>query len=365
MVKKHKRTYSGYMRRTSRIYLNDLNKGKRDKVTQSLQEYANMVRYYIVMFWSKQDFSNKLAAKATTDKGVARFNTTARMSQLACKQAKEIINSQIKKSDKTIPRFKNVSINLDSRFFLLDRGKGAFDWVLRLTSGFPKIIIPFNNTQHLLKFINNGWILGKSMRMGIDDRRLWIDIIFEKQRPETKKEGVVLGLDLGYRCPIATSRKELIGQELKAKIENIGKRRKSYHHFIQTEYNRLLKCVDLSHVLLLAVEQLKNVRKNKRGKFSRRSNRLLSFWLYAKVINRLRQICEEQGVCFKFKSPWKTSQRCPMCGNIDSKNRKKDKFCCTNCGFEENADTVASMNLEFLGLAGAYSLRSLQNNSEA
>lgn len=363
MIKRYKRTNSGYMRRSSRIYLNSLNKSKKEKVIQSLNNYANIVSYYIAMLWSKQDFSNQLANKSITDKGVKRFNTTARLSQLSYKQAREIINSQIKKQDKTIPRFKHISANLDSRFFFLNKFDGCFDWALKLTSGLPKIVIPFNNTKHTLKFINDGWVLSKSIRIGIDNKGLWIDLIFEKEKPEIKKDGDVLGIDLGYRVPIATSRKELIGRELKQKIENIGKRRKSYHHFIKTEYNRLLKQIDLTNIKLLAIEQLKNVKNNKRGKFSRRVNRLLSFWLYGKVINRLRQICEETGTCFKFKSPWKTSQRCPICGNIDSKNRKGDKFCCTSCGFEENADTVGAMNLEYLGLAGEYSLRLLQSNS--
>ena len=362
MIKKHRRTYSGYMRRASRIYPSSLNKSKQEKVIQSLNNYANVVRYYITMLWSQKDFDSKLAPKEITDRGVRRFDITARMSQLACKQAKEIINSQIKKEIKTIPRFRHISVNLDSRFFILEKFNGSFDWALKFSSGFPKIVIPFNNTKHTLKFINNNWLLGKSIRIGAKNNRIWIDLIFEKPKPGLKKKGDVLGIDLGYRTPIATSRKELIGQELKAKIEKTGKRRKTHHYYIQTEYNRLLKQINLSNVILLAVENLKNVKKFKRGKFSRKVNRLLSFWLYAKVINRLRQICEEQGVCFKFKSPYKTSQRCPNCGNIDGKNRRNDKFHCTNCKFEENADIVGAMNLKFLGLAGEYSLRSLQSN---
>jgi len=317
------------------------------------------------MFWSAKDFSNKLADKSVTDKAIKRFGITARLAQLARKQAKEIVNSQREKSKRKrrMPRFKNISITLDSRFFVLEKFNGSFDWALKFQSGVPKIVVPFNNTEHSLKFLNSNWMLGKSIRLGIRDKRIWVDLIFEKPKPELKQEGEILGVDLGYRIPIATSRKELIGKELKTKIEKTGKRRKSYYHYIKTEYNRLLKQLDLSNIMLLAVENLKNVKKNKRGKFSRRVNRLLSFWLYAKVINRLRQICEEQGVCFKFKSPWKTSQRCPICGNIGSKNRKSDRFHCTNCGFEENADIVGAMNLEFLGLAGAYSLRSLKSSS--
>ncbi|MEM4204915.1 MAG: zinc ribbon domain-containing protein, partial [Candidatus Methanomethylicaceae archaeon] len=77
-------------------------------------------------------------------------------------------------------------------------------------------------------------------------------------------------------------------------------------------------------------------------------------------LQRIRQRCEEEGIRLEFKSPYKTSQRCPLCGNIDRKNRRADRFICTCCGFEEHADIVGAMNLKALGLAGAYSLRSLQ-----
>lgn len=90
--------------------------------------------------------------------------------------------------------------------------------------------------------------------------------------------------------------------------------------------------------------------------------RLLSFWHYARVINRLRQICEEKGTRIEFKSPYKTSQRCPICGNIDRRNRNADKFKSTRCAFEENTDIVGAINLKVLGLAGVYSLRSPQAN---
>lgn len=194
------------------------------------------------------------------------------------------------------------------------------------------------------------------------NKRLWVDLIFEKPKPKFKKEGKILGVDLGYRCLLATSDGHLIGRELKDKIKKAGKCRKSFHHYIQTEANRPLKTLELDKVKVLVLERLKDVKKSGRGRFSRKVNRFLSFWHYARVINRLRQICEEEGIRIEFKSPYKTSQRYPICGKIDRRNRNADKFKCTNCAFEENADIVGAMNLKVLGLAGVYSLRSLQAN---
>lgn len=46
-----------------------------------------------------------------------------------------------------------------------------------------------------------------------------------------------------------------------------------------------------------------------------------------------------------------TSQRCPKCGYIDSKNRNKNKheFCCKACSYRTNDDRAAAMNIQFLG----------------
>lgn len=210
MIKRYKRKNSGFMRRNSRIYLTMLNRGKAEKLYSLASNYANVVRYFVEMFWSIKDFSNELPDKTITDRAVKRFAITARLSQLAAKQAKEMVNSQRKRSNrkKRMPRFKKISINLDSRFFTLTRFNGYFDWALKFSSGLPSVIVPFNNTKHTFK----------------------------------------------------------------------------------------------------------------------------------------------------------TSQRCPICGNIDRRNRNADKFKCTNCAFEENADIVGAMNLKALGLAGVHSLRLLQTS---
>jgi IS605 OrfB family transposase len=363
MIKKYKRSNSGYMRRTARIYFTEVNAGKLKQLSTFLLFYSQIVNYYIELFWSSKNFSSQLASKTITDRAVVRFNITARLAQAASKQAKEIVNSQRKKVEKqrTMPLFKNIAVNLDSRFFEISAFKGRFDYALTFNSGLPNIVIPFNKTKPTNTFVNNGWTLAKSIRLGLKKKSLFIDLIYEKPIPALKKTGEILGVDLGYRVPLATSDKQLLGTELKAKIEKIGKRRKSYHHYVETEVNRYVKQIDLSKIKTVAIEKLKNVKSKKRGKFSRRVNRLLSMWQYAKVTKKLEQRCEEEGVLLKFKAPWKTSQHCPSCGKIDDKSRKGDRFKCTGCGFEEHADVVGALNLKALELAGVYSLRSLKS----
>jgi putative transposase len=50
--------------------------------------------------------------------------------------------------------------------------------------------------------------------------------------------------------------------------------------------------------------------------------------------------------------PQYTSQECPLCHNISPDNRKtQEKFKCTSCGYTNNADLVAAINILAAGHA--------------
>jgi IS605 OrfB family transposase len=346
------------MRRSSRIYLNSLNKNKAGALKEFLHSYSNSLNYSITRLWSSDDvLDGDLVDKSFTNTIRDRFNTTARLSQCIAKQAKEMVLSQRKKSIKKqrIPRFHHSIANLDSRFVTIEKFNGHFNMCLKFGSGVPKLVVPFNWTKHTNKFISSGWTLGKSIILGYDNG-LFIDLIFEKEKSPKRTEGKVIGIDRGFRSMLYSSDGQDIGTELKDKIKVAGKRKKSHQHFITTEENRFIKQLNLTDVKTIVLENLKSV---KRGKFSRNVNRLLSFWHYAKVGTRLEQICEELGVSIQYKNPWKTSQRCPECGNIDRRNRNGKRFLCLSCGHQDDADHIGARNLEALGLAEVYSLRSL------
>jgi IS605 OrfB family transposase len=364
MIKKHKRRHLGWIKRTSRIYIRDANKSKVEELKDFLNLYQNIVNYYIVRFWSASDFDKNLAGKEITKLAQERFGVTARLSQCAAKQAKEIVRSQNEKSKRKrrMPRLTNKTANLDGRFVKIEHFNGSFDMCLKFGSGVPKIIIPFNLTKHTNKFIDD-WELSNSIRLGYSKDGLFVDLIFEKKTPAIKKEGKIIGIDRGFNTMLVTSDNQFVGKELKETIKKGGKRRKSWHHFVETESNRYLKELNLDNIRLISLENLKNVKRGKRGKFPREMNRLLSFWTYSKVGRRLKQICEEKGIRISLKFPWKTLQRCSVCGNIDRRNRRGERFLCLRCGYSANADYNASKNLEALGLAGVYSLRSLPTSS--
>lgn len=354
MIKKHKRTVSGGMRRTSRIFLTQVNAGKLRQLTTFLHQQANVIRYFAEMFWSTQDMTATLAEKRVTDRAVTRFGITARLAQMAAKQAKEMIRSQKERAKKRLPRLRNVTVNLDARGVTIEAGKQSFDWAIRCGSGIPPLTMLLNQTKHTRKFLADGWTLSKSLRMGLKQGRVWLDLIFEKPRPAVKTTGDTIGIDLGYRYVATTSRGEQVGAEVKTRIEQAGQRRKRFHQFIDTEIHRVLKQIDVTTVKTVALEHLKYVKHGKRGTFSRRSNRLLSFWHYRRALQWLQQRCEELGVRVEMKDPWKTSQRCSHCGNIDKRSRRGERFQCVSCGFTLHADENGARNLQALAALGTY-----------
>jgi len=360
MIKAHKRKNSGSIRRTSRVYLTEANAGKVAALRAFLQLYVNVVNYFIERFWSMKDFTAALADKVISSRAVNRFKITARLAQCAAKQAKEIVRSQKERKIKTMPLMRHKVATLDSRFVKIEEFKGeAFYLAISFASGLPKITIPINQTAHMNRFSGQGWHIGSTIRLGMHERGVWVELIFEKERPELRAEGEVIGIDRGFRKAFVTSDGQEIGAELRDQIRRKDKRSKRAYRHIKTELFRHLKRLKLDGVKTIALEDLRYIKRGKRGTFSRHVNRLLSFWSLTRAVNWLRCRCEELGVRIIFVSPYKTSQRCHSCGKIDSNNRKGERFRCMSCGHEDDADHNAAKNLEHLGLAGVYSLRLL------
>jgi IS605 OrfB family transposase len=340
-----------------------INKGKLQEVHKFLVEYQNCVNYFIARLWSEKRFHGSYLEKEYINSAKGRFKLTARLIQCAGKQAFEVVKSQRKKETMQYPRFKKLQANIDSRFWTIEDKENTFNW-LKLQSGF-KVLIPFKKSTLWDKWINNGYTLSKSMRISKHKNKLELEFFFEKEAPQLKSEGDTEGIDLGYVNLATCSDGQMVGKHLNEYIKTFSKREKHTHETITNKVYHELKSLDLSNINRLVVENLNKVKNGKRGMFSRTHNKRLSHWLYAKVIRWLEQRCEEQGIRIEYKSPYKTSQCCPVCRKWDRRNRSGERFKCIYCGYENHADRVGALNLKSLGLAGVYSLRLLPTESHS
>ncbi|MGK7875397.1 MAG: hypothetical protein AB4426_19480 [Xenococcaceae cyanobacterium] len=91
------------MKRTARVYLNDLNAGKSEIVRQFLKQCHDVIQYFIDLFWQRKDFSGKLADLPTVHRARQRFGITTRTGQALAKQASECVRFQHKKIKKRKP----------------------------------------------------------------------------------------------------------------------------------------------------------------------------------------------------------------------------------------------------------------------
>ena len=349
------------MRRAVKV-ISPLNKGKiQSQVIPFMKHYRQIVNYFIIFFWSHNIFYGLFGGKGAIESAKKKFpGVTVRLLQCAAKQALENVKSQRKKPKwkRNMPRMRRYVAVLDQRIWKFSKMTTSFSWlVIGLKN--PYFYLPFKCTGHLNAWIEQGWVLSKSTRLKYDLRILTvcIDFIVEKIPPPKRKKGSILGGDQGYIDLLRTSDGQVIGENIKTLIEKFAKRQK--HTFIQAKQQafHVLKTLNLSNVKLLVLEDLNSVKSGKRGKFSRMLNRRLSHWLYAKVRNWLKQYCEMQGIKIMLVNPAYTSQYCPFCNNWDKRNRKGKVFQCRTCGLTEDANTHASKNMKFLGLAGLYSIR--------
>ncbi len=351
------------MRRSSRVFLTDLNPGKVALVHDFLHVCHDATRYFIDLFWQRQDFSANLADLDTVHRGRDRFGLTTRLAQALAKQAKETVRSRIEKGEKRKPRLRQWTITLYCHFVEVQSFVGQhFDVAVVLTgSGAPRLTLPVHSTRHLNRKLRDGWRLSKTLRLGWRDGRVFVDFLLEKPRPERKVVGAMVGMDSNYVSGLVFSDGRQVGQESVRRIRSFKKRQKHTHKEAEDLIGHALKQIDWSNIRVLCIENLKYVKHHTRGTFSRKHNRRLSHWLYASIVDLLERYCEEHGVKLEKKSPAYTSQYCRKCGKWERRNRVGDLFKCIHCGETDHADRNAALNLALLGEAGVYGLRSLKN----
>jgi IS605 OrfB family transposase len=149
------------------------------------------------------------------------------------------------------------------------------------------------------------------------------------------------------------SLKEKGTSSAKRRLKRLIKREKQWLRTTLHQSSRaLVESLDQGDYLVL--ERLYGTKVRSGSKSNQRCNGP-SFQSLA--MGRLQQMisykCEYLGIPMILVKPDFTSQRCPRCGTIDKFNRRSQAlFRCVHCGYQHNADFVASINLRELALGG-------------
>jgi transposase len=152
------------------------------------------------------------------------------------------------------------------------KNDGSIDLANSFAPGLPKITIQIYQTPHMIRLFGQGFEISSTIRLRMDERGVWVELILDKERPELRTEGKVIGIDRGFRKAFVTSDGQEIGVELMDQINRKDKRSKRAYRHIQTELFRHLKRLKLEGVKTIVLEDLRYIKHGKRGTFSRQIN---------------------------------------------------------------------------------------------
>lgn len=312
-------------------------------ISARLQQCAGKQAIEIVKSTRKKDFEIRQKKYKKVYKYFLQKNRQVKF--LSKKMSELRLNYKIK------PRFDGKTINLDTRFWSLNKSENSFDfWVVLSSIGNKiKLCLPLKNHKHNKKF--NNWKRLSSGRLLRNNGKFKIELIYEKEATVVQKEKKELAIDAGINCLLSCSDGKQIGLELKRLINELNNKQqksKAYDRKIRQIHNYIRMCVnkiDFSSLSDLILEKLKYIQIGTKGKVNKTTRKLLKSWNLGLLHLAIEQKCEENCVHLHYVNPKYTSRTCPMCGHIDKRNREGTVFKCVKCGFEDNADLNAAKNI--------------------
>lgn len=343
------------MRRTLKFSLDLANIKKVQSLKDLSEEYKRVVNYYLRILSSKGKYILSEGEVKSCDSPLSY-----RYKQCAKRQAIKIWKSwRRNKKKRKLPEF-NGSLILDSRFIKIEKGKDStFDYWIRmatLNKGHP-ILIPIKSYDYANDYFNN-WKLTNGGRLRQENNNWFLLLTFEKETPLKKQEGEVIGIDIGIKKLMATSKKEFYGKKVELLMDKIQKKKQGSKAFKRAikerDYyiNKTAKELPLDSVKTIVMENIKNIKRNTKKEKRLRKEFRSKFqrWTYPKLFSRINQLCELNGVHFLMIDPAWTSQTCNDCGFVHKLSRNGEIFKCRDCGYTTDADYNASLNILNLGV---------------
>ena len=327
--------------------------------------------------------SNPLFEGITFGTGI---DTKSAITQRVKKDFKTSLKNGLAKGERTITNYKRdyplLTRGRDLKFQYKDDDiiiKWVNKIVFKVVLGSGKIKENKIELQHTLhKIIDKEYKVGQSSLQFDRNNNLILNLnldIPDKVKAEVVKDRV-LGVDLGIKYPAYmclnddTYKREHIGSIddfLRIREQMQDRRRKLQHDlkFIKggkgrnkkmqaldrlrdkeknfaTTYNHMISKNVVEFAKKNQCEYI-NMEKLTKDGFN---NAILRNWSYYQLQQYIEYKAEREGIKVRYIDPAYTSQTCARCGHVDKENRQtQEKFICTKCGFELNADHNASINI--------------------
>ena len=343
------------MKRSLKFSLGLANTEKLIKLDKLSKEYRKAVNYFLKRLFQKKDLSEEF---------LKSYNSllSYRFKQCAKRQSFKIFKSWCRNKKKgNKPQLKNPSMTLDYRFIELQNSKdSSFDFWVKITTldkGKP-ILIPLKTYDYANGYFKN-WKLVKGGKLVKQDNRWFLILNFEKQSIKLKKEGKIIGIDMGIKKLMVDSKNNKYGLDIERLMDKIQRKQQGSKAFKRAlrernyYINRTVKELPFDDISTIVMENIKGIKKNtkKDRKLRKEFRSKFQRWTYPSLLKRINELTELNGVHFQLIAPNYTSQMCSKCSFVHKQNRNGEIFKCRNCGYTEDVDYNASLNILNLGLA--------------
>jgi IS605 OrfB family transposase len=213
--------------------------------------------------------------------------------------------------------------------------KGQSDLIFQNGNFYLCCVIDFPNKEKFIPKDVIGIDLGINQLATTSDHQSYSGDLVEKKRIKYSSHR--------YRLQKKNSR------NAKRKIKQIGNKearfRKDVNHCISKKIVEKAKGTNCA----ISLENLTGINNRTTVRKSQRNQRMS--WSFYQLKTFIKYKAEEQGITVIEIDPKNTSRTCNKCKYCDKKNRKNQSgFHCLECGYTENADYNASLNIRELGL---------------
>jgi len=335
----------------------DCTKEEFDKLMKTVMAFRDACNYISEVAWNQRCFNPVALHHLVYYETRERFKLPANLAI----RARDRVAKSYKINKRKQHKFRQLSMDLDKRLFTLLRN-GEFRVSISTIEGRvkPKLAIGDYQRELLKNPTRDAKLVYRR-----DAKEFYIHITVLVKAPEPSGSNPV-GVDIGINKllvasngfsvngkPIEHRRRHFrnLRSSLQSKGTSSAKRKLKQlsgreYRWINTVLHQISRAFvnSLQEGDFVVMEKLNGIRQRCKHRKSQRAS--FHSWAFRRLQQMIEYKCLEGGVPVVYVEPEYTSQRCPRCGTIDKRNRRTQAlFRCVNCGFQHNADRVASFNL--------------------
>lgn len=248
------------------------------------------------------------------------------------------------------PKIKGA-LCLSSLVAKIEKGKGSFDYVLKISGLVPNesIVVPFRGHKQLNYWLNKpGAKLLQGCILGDKWAALWIKLPNEKP-----KDGKILAIDTGIKKLLVDSNNQRYGTEMQQVMARISRCKPGSKGMLRarrarTNYiNKAVKDLPWDDLSTLGIEDLTNIKHGKKKGRGKKFRKMIAPWTVRQVHKRIEEVAETNRVRLVKVDPRNTSRTCPSCRTVAKESRRGEEFQCIrpNCNYHADADYVGALEI--------------------